>query len=52
MFCVDKSESAKRHEQNLEAAKAIVITEDKSLPDAVKIKIRDAAQYRGEVITL
>jgi len=42
-----QAESAKRHEQNLEAAKGITISEDKSLPAAVKIKIRDAVQYRG-----
>ncbi|KAF6028808.1 NARS [Bugula neritina] len=44
------AESAKRHEQNLEAAKGITISEDKSLPAAVKIKIRDAVQYRGKRI--
>lgn len=41
-------ETAARHEQNLEAAKAITITEDMSLPKAEKVKIRDAEQYRGK----
>ncbi|XP_067937991.1 asparagine--tRNA ligase, cytoplasmic-like [Watersipora subatra] len=45
-------ESAKRHEQNLEAARSITITEDTSLPEAVKIKIRDAEQYRGKRIAV
>lgn len=41
-------ESAKRHEENLEAAKKITISEDPSLPAAKKIKIRDGASHRGE----
>lgn len=47
-----QQESAKRHEQNLEAARSITITEDTSLPEAVKIKIRDAEQYRGKICCL
>jgi len=37
---------AEAREKNLEAAKQIVLQEDKSLPTAQKIKIRDGREYR------
>ena len=42
------AEDAVRREKNLEEARNIVIVEDKSLPSATKIKIRDAAGFRGK----
>ena len=43
---------AEAREKNLEAAKQIVLQEDKSLPTAQKIKIRDGREYREKRVMI
>lgn len=45
-------EDAMRREKNLQDAKSVVIEEDKSLPPAAKIKIREAAESRGKRVLI
>lgn len=47
-----EAEKAAQHEKNLEEAKKIVIEEDKSLPVAKKIKIRDTPANRTERVKI
>lgn len=45
-------EDAKRREKNLEEAKNVVIEEDKSLPAAIQIKIRDTTAHRDKRVLI
>jgi len=45
-----EQEDAERREKNLEEARKIVISEDKSLPEAKKIKIHQSTEHRDQRI--
>ena len=45
-----EAQDAEAREKNLEAAKQIILQEDKSLPTAEQIKIRDGREYREKRI--
>lgn len=47
-----EAEKAAQHEKNLEEAKKITIEEDKSLPAAIRIKIRDTEPHRGKRVKI
>lgn len=47
-----QDEDSQRREKNLEEAKAVVITEDKSLPAAKQVKIRDTEANRGQRVKI
>lgn len=47
-----EDEDSQRREKNLEEAKAVVITEDKSLPAAKQVKIRDTEASRGQRVKI
>ncbi|XP_028416004.1 asparagine--tRNA ligase, cytoplasmic-like isoform X1 [Dendronephthya gigantea] len=47
-----EAEKAEQRAKNLEEAKQIVIEEDSSLPKALKIKIRDAANHRDQRVKI
>lgn len=47
-----EAEKAAQHEKNLEEAKKIIIEEDKSLPAAKKIKIRDSTSHRDQRVKI
>lgn len=47
-----EAEKAAQHEKNLEEAKKIIIEEDKSLPIAKRIKIRDTKDHREQRVKL
>lgn len=46
------AEDAIRRQKNMAEAESVVIEEDKSLPPATTIKIRDATQFRGKRVLI
>lgn len=45
-------EDAEKRQKNFEEAKKIVITEDKSLPEAKRVKICDCREYRDQRVVI
>jgi len=47
-----EAQKALQREKNLEEAKKVTIEEDKSLPQATQVKIRDTSKYRGSRVKI
>lgn len=47
-----EQEDAQKREKNLEEAKKITITENKSLPEAVRVKISQGKEFRGHRVKI